>query len=318
MSSEVLEDIKADVAQKIGSVKVEKVLDPEFDLHDLVIFDQNPLMVDTKDEKSLMSLARDNAQLVINQIFGGANLEKAVIGDAVVVELPEKRHDSLFLMPREKPLPKKKALTKWEAFAKTKGINAKKKKSRMVWDEVTKSWKPRWGYMRAAKAKEINKNGESKDWVREVKPGEDMSVDPWTKEKRDKKERQAKNEHHRLKNLARAQGLSNKVTGESKDELRTSFRRAKVSTASMGNFDAAVQGEKKEKIGGKRKYNALFSDDSKAEQKQILAVMTSKNPKLDTNKAADRVMEFGGGGKGGKKGKKSGKGKAQTKRKQKR
>jgi len=77
MSSEVLEDIKADVAKKIGSVKVEKVLDPEFDLHDLVIFDQNPLMVDTKDEKSLMSLARDNAQLVINQIFGGANLEKA-------------------------------------------------------------------------------------------------------------------------------------------------------------------------------------------------------------------------------------------------
>ena len=48
MNSEVLEDIKADVAQKIGSVKVEKVLDPEFDLNDLVIFDQNPLMIDTK------------------------------------------------------------------------------------------------------------------------------------------------------------------------------------------------------------------------------------------------------------------------------
>ena len=45
-----------------------------------------------------------------------------MIGDAVVVELPEKRHDSLFLMPREKPLPKKKALTKWEAFAKSKGF----------------------------------------------------------------------------------------------------------------------------------------------------------------------------------------------------
>ena len=65
---------------------------------------------------------------------------------------------------------------------------------------------------------------------------------------------------------ARAQGLSNKVTGESKEELRTSFRRAKVSTASMGNFDTAVQGEKKEKIGGKRKYNALFSGESKVIQ----------------------------------------------------
>ena len=89
------------------------------------------------------------------------------MNDSVVVDLPEKSYDNLFLMPREKPLPKKKELTKWEAFAQTKGIfwnlkikrakenlgiNAKKKKSRMVWDEKTKSWKPRWGYMRAAKA----------------------------------------------------------------------------------------------------------------------------------------------------------------------
>ena len=36
---------------------------------------------------------------------------------------------------------------------------------------------------------------------------------------------------------------------ESKDELRTSFRRAKKSTASLGNFDKEVDGEKKEKIG---------------------------------------------------------------------
>ena len=82
-----------------------------------------------------------------------------------------------------------------------KGINAKKKKSRMVWCEVTKSWKPRWGYMSAKKLADVNKNGESKDWVREVKDGDDLEVDPWTKEKRDKKERIAKNEHSRLKNI---------------------------------------------------------------------------------------------------------------------
>ena len=46
---------------------------------------------------------------------------------------------------------------------------------------------------------------------------------------------------------------------ENKEELRTSFRRAKKSTASLGNFDAQVEGEKKEKIGGKRKYNALLN-----------------------------------------------------------
>ena len=76
-----------------------------------------------------------------------------VVEDAIVVELPERDYDGPFACPREKPLPKKKAMTKWEAFAKQKGINAKKKKSRMVWCEVTKSWKPRWGYMSAKKAK---------------------------------------------------------------------------------------------------------------------------------------------------------------------
>ena len=44
-----------------------------------------------------------------------------VIHDAVVVDLPEKKTDNMFMMPREKPLPKKKAQTKWEAFAETKG-----------------------------------------------------------------------------------------------------------------------------------------------------------------------------------------------------
>ena len=53
----------------------------------------------------------------------------------------------------------------------------------------------------------MNKNGESKDWVREVKDGEDAEVDPWTKEKRDKKERVDKNEMARLKNIGMVIGL---------------------------------------------------------------------------------------------------------------
>ena len=120
-----------------------------------------------------------------------------------MVTLPDKPKTGPFACPREKPLPKKKPQTKWEAFAAVKGINAKKKKSRMVWCEVTKSWKPRWGYMSAQKLADINKNGESKDWVREVKEGDDLEVDPWTKEKRDKKERINKNEHARLKNIGK-------------------------------------------------------------------------------------------------------------------
>jgi hypothetical protein len=108
----------------------------------------------------------------------------------------------------------------------------------------------------------LNKNGESKDWVREIKPHEDPNVDPWEKEKNEKKERVAKNEHARLKNIARQRGMNNAKRQQDKNELRDSFRKAKYSTASLGNFDEAVAGEKKEKIGGKKKYNALFSKDA--------------------------------------------------------
>jgi regulator of ribosome biosynthesis len=246
----VLTDINEKIETQLKSISVNKVIDPQFGLKDLVVFDGDQISFKLNEREKLDALARDNAQLIFNQLFDRKKLERSVIEDAIVVELPERDYDGPFACPREKPLPKKKAMTKWEAFAKQKGINAKKKKSRMVWCEVTKSWKPRWGYMSAKKAKELNKNGESKDWVREVKDGEDAEVDPWTKEKRDKKERVDKNEMARLKNIARNMKGFKK---ESKEELRTSFRRAKKSTASLGSFDKQVEGEKKEKIGGKRK-----------------------------------------------------------------
>jgi regulator of ribosome biosynthesis len=49
------------------------------------------------------------------------------------------------VLPREKPAPKPKEETRWEAFAKEKGIK-KRKRERMVWDEEKKEWAPRWGY----------------------------------------------------------------------------------------------------------------------------------------------------------------------------
>jgi regulator of ribosome biosynthesis len=60
-------------------------------------------------------------------------------------------------------VPKAKALTKWEQFAKLKGIT-KQKKSRMVFDEETGAYAPRFGYKRA--------NDASKPWVLEHKDTE--------------------------------------------------------------------------------------------------------------------------------------------------
>lgn len=52
------------------------------------------------------------------------------------------------VLPRALPARTAAPLTKWEAFAKSKGIT-KKKRDRMVWDEETTSFKVRYGYKRA-------------------------------------------------------------------------------------------------------------------------------------------------------------------------
>lgn len=64
---------------------------------------------------------------------------------------------------RKKKVPKEKEPTKWEKFAKIKGIT-KKKKSRLVYDEEKKEYLPRWGYKRA--------NNDNDEWVIEDKPSE--------------------------------------------------------------------------------------------------------------------------------------------------
>ena len=51
----------------------------------------------------------------------------------VVIKLPA----PTTRLPREKPVPKEKQLTKWEKYAKEKGIT-KRKKTKSVWDEELK------------------------------------------------------------------------------------------------------------------------------------------------------------------------------------
>ena len=48
-------------------------------------------------------------------------------------------------LPRAKPLPAPKAMTRWEAYAKEKGIT-KRKRDRMIFDEEMQEWRPRYGY----------------------------------------------------------------------------------------------------------------------------------------------------------------------------
>ena len=65
-------------------------------------------------------------------------------------------------LPREKPLPVEKPESKWERFARKKGIKKKSKdEPKKVYDEEKGDWVLKWGYRGKAKAAD-------EDWIVEV------------------------------------------------------------------------------------------------------------------------------------------------------
>lgn len=74
----------------------------------------------------MLDLSRDNTQLLINSIW---ELPTERIDECIVAKLPE----PTTVLPRLRKVPGPKPLTKWEKFAKEKGIK-KKKKDKKVYD----------------------------------------------------------------------------------------------------------------------------------------------------------------------------------------
>uniref|UniRef100_A0A8C3AV96 Ribosome biogenesis regulatory protein n=1 Tax=Cyclopterus lumpus TaxID=8103 RepID=A0A8C3AV96_CYCLU len=118
-------------AEKLKSITVQKDLDLEFDIGNLLASDKTRIesrdFRGQKKEDFLRSLARDNTQLLVNEIW---KLPSERVEEAIVTKLP----DQTTPLPREKPPPKPRPPTKWEEFAKLKGIQ-KRKKTNLVWDE---------------------------------------------------------------------------------------------------------------------------------------------------------------------------------------
>lgn len=108
-------------------------------------------------------------------------------------------------IPRAAKVPEPKAETKWEKFAKEKGIT-KKKRERMVFDENNQEYRPRFGYKRA-------NNGIDEIPIVEIKPGQDPFADPWADAKADKKARVKKNTKNMLKNQGKALGKGKAMAG---------------------------------------------------------------------------------------------------------
>ena len=58
-------------------------------------------------------------------------------------------------LPRAKPPPQPKPLTKWQQFAQAKGISKKKKRSKLEYDEQSQGWKRRHGRDKANDASDV-------------------------------------------------------------------------------------------------------------------------------------------------------------------
>ena len=252
------EDIAADVFSAAVQDDTTREDDLNYDLGCLAAFDSHPL--DTKElasrgEDYLTEVARDDVQLLFNRLY---QLPTSTTQDGAMLRLPKSWTD----LPREKPAPMPKPLTRWEKFAKERGIAARKQ-GRMEFDEATQEWAPRWGYG-SARSKE--------QWIVELPDDADGSVDHIAKQRLLKKRRVVQNEISQMKNIERAAKAMNKATSHavsvlgdrSKSKATMGFgakgtaarlQNTRVSTASIGKFDRIVPGEPaRPKVTQQRKF----------------------------------------------------------------
>jgi len=258
------------------SIQVEKEVPLTLDAGSLIAFDMAPvensqLGQGAARDSFLLSLTRDNTQLLFNSLF---SLPSSVVDKVRCVQLPA----PTTRLPREKPIPTPKLPTKWEAFAKSKGIQ-KKKRGRMIYDDVAKEWKPRFGYKKAGSDKEQN-------WVVEVPDKGDPYKD-WLGEKEDKKkEKVAKNELQRLQNISKQVKLNSEA-------INQTVNQAHKSTASLGKFQEKAKDEKKAKAKGKHQKFSPVSGDTNSEKEKSLALInkiSSSTVSVNKEKAANEEL----------------------------
>ncbi len=282
--------------KNFNSVTVEGELgDVRLDLKNLLIMGLHaPLNTILRDEREeiINSTAQRGAQLLINALMAlpGRNAESGL-----VVELPVQEK---VCIPRAKPSPQSKPETKWEKFAKAKGIT-KRKRSRKVWDESAQEWRPLWGYKRA------NPGVESAPIV-EVKQGENFDTDPWTEAKAAKRSRVEKNAKQMKRNSEKLSSTipplyNNNTTsksdhhlgipvdlGNSNPQKRGKRNTAAAlgivqrSTASLGRFDERRPGEKEiHEINKRRSFKSAVMPAQEEMQMadSILRRVVTKNAK---------------------------------------
>lgn len=192
---------------------IAKTYNTTYDLGFLSMFDSNPLKVedntDEKFETELFEVSKSNIMKFWHTLFSLKKEKDEALDEKLeehkiyefdksewLIDLPEKTS----VLPRHKKLPDPKAETRWEKYMKEKGIQKKVKRSRMVYDEVTKQMLPRYGPY------SIKKVHEQTDIIREVKPGQNPYEDPFLKSKLEKKMKLEKQKFQEMRNKLEAKG----------------------------------------------------------------------------------------------------------------
>jgi len=167
--------------------------------------DTDAIEIDTSpitniDEEYIYNKATSDCTKLIEELWK-LPIEQSDAGP--MVTLPS--YDEVAL-PRALPPPPPKQETKWEKFAKAKGISLnKEKRSRKVFDEATGEWMYRTGYEKA--------NSKEQNWpIVEVGANDDPFDDPWEKMRDEKRSRKDKNTANRMKNAEQAGQLTKGTT----------------------------------------------------------------------------------------------------------
>lgn len=187
-------------------VAVDKPTPYTFDLGLLLASDPNPLALDRANlEGSLAAVARDGAQALVNQLLTTCPIT-ASRADGVLLTLPP----VVGSLPREKPLPTPKPPTKWEIFAKRKGIQPKTREQRknLRWSDDKGDWEKKWGYKGDARARHRAAGKVPDDWVVEVDAGKEAKLKNGEtvrgEDRRERKERARRNERKMRSNARKA------------------------------------------------------------------------------------------------------------------
>lgn len=259
-----------DSASDVNEVNIQ--INKHCDIGNLMFADSNSFLLMKEEEIDQSTL--ENVNLFMQQLHKLKEQQKeteglVLEGSVNMIQLPE----GAITLPRAMPIPKPKPQTKWEKFRIEKGLNARKKRGRMVYDEITKDWVPRHG---AGSIKAIEKKH---DWL--IEGDFRGKEDPFIAKNAERKLNLEKEKLKQVNNQMKAKQLSNQAFGKEKqvedskiqrennknrrngkiqrkdkEILNETLRIVQKSTASRGVFDNKINGEEpelKKKIKQKRK-----------------------------------------------------------------